>query len=69
LNRERERETTMDPEQINEFVVGYLKKKGFSSAAKDLESYHHQNNNGSSFTSVDYHNDPELTKLIRSFSQ
>ncbi|KAG7603409.1 Transcription initiation factor TFIID subunit 5 [Arabidopsis thaliana] len=59
----------MDPEQINEFVVGYLKKKGFSSAAKDLESYHHQNNNGSSFTSVDYHNDPELTKLIRSFSQ
>ncbi|CAE6120148.1 unnamed protein product [Arabidopsis arenosa] len=59
----------MDPEQINEFVVGYLKKKGFNSAAKDLESYHHHNNNGSSFTSTDYQNDPDLTKLIRSFSQ
>lgn len=58
----------MDPEQINEFVVGYLKKKGFSSAAKDLEDYLHQNN-GSSLSSIDYHNDPELTKLIRSFSQ
>ncbi|KAJ4887896.1 Transcription initiation factor TFIID subunit 5 [Raphanus sativus] len=45
----------MDPEQVDEFVMGYLKKKGF--------------NNGTRFSSIDYHNDPDLTKLIRSFSQ
>ncbi|KAG2301284.1 hypothetical protein Bca52824_029935 [Brassica carinata] len=58
----------MDPEQVDEFVMGYLKKKGFNTAVKRLqESLHH--NNGTSFSSIDYHNDPELTKLIRSFSQ
>ncbi|KAF3538217.1 hypothetical protein F2Q69_00025101 [Brassica cretica] len=55
----------MDPEQVDEFVMGYLKKKGFNSAAKHLQESLH-NNNGSS---IDYPNDPELTKLIRSFSQ
>ncbi|KAG2284173.1 hypothetical protein Bca52824_055393 [Brassica carinata] len=58
----------MDPEQVDEFVMGYLKKKGFNSAAKHLQESLH-NNNGSSFSSIDYPNDPELTKLIRSFSQ
>ncbi|CAN7089745.1 transcription initiation factor TFIID subunit 5 isoform X1 [Brassica rapa] len=58
----------MDPEQVDEFVMGYLKKKGFNNAAKQLqEALHH--NNGGTFNSTDYHNDPELTKLIRSFSQ
>lgn len=66
----------MDPEQLDEFVMGYLKKKGFNGAAKQLQdALHHNNNNNngtgssSSFNSTDYHNDPELTKLIRSFSQ
>ncbi|RID76685.1 hypothetical protein BRARA_B03647 [Brassica rapa] len=58
----------MDPEQVDEFVMGYLKKKGFNSAAKHLQESLH-NNNGSTFSSNDYHNDPELNKLIRSFSQ
>uniref|UniRef100_M4DVE1 Transcription initiation factor TFIID subunit 5 n=1 Tax=Brassica campestris TaxID=3711 RepID=M4DVE1_BRACM len=58
----------MDPEQVDEFVMGYLKKKGFNSAAKHLQESLH-NNNGSTFSSIDYHNDPELNKLIRSFSQ
>lgn len=72
--RERERESlierarTMDAEQIDLVVMRYLKNKGFDSAAKDLEKALHHNN-GSSFNSIDYHNDPELTKLIRSFSQ
>ncbi|KAG2316689.1 hypothetical protein Bca52824_019811 [Brassica carinata] len=60
----------MDSEQVDEFVMGYLKKKGFSSTAIQLqEALHHNNNNGGTFNSTDYHNDPELTKLIRSFSQ
>lgn len=65
----------MDPEQLDEFVMGYLKKKGFNGAAKQLQEALHNNNNNngtgssSSFNSTDYHNDPELTKLIRSFSQ
>lgn len=58
----------MDPELVDEFVRGYLKKKGFNSSAKAFEEDLHHNN-GSSFSSIDYHNDPELTKLIRSFSQ
>ncbi|KAF8093680.1 hypothetical protein N665_0380s0001 [Sinapis alba] len=57
----------MDPEQVDEFVMGYLKKKGFNSAVKHLQESLHHNNNGTN--SIDYHNDPDLTKLIRSFSQ
>lgn len=59
----------MEGEQLKEFLIGYLKKRGFNSAAKGLEEDLHHNNGSSSFTSIDYQNDPELTKLIRSFSQ
>ncbi|XP_010541564.1 PREDICTED: transcription initiation factor TFIID subunit 5 [Tarenaya hassleriana] len=67
----------MEGEQLDEFVLAYLKKKGFKLAAKGLQEDLQQNKdkesgsntNGSSVSSIDFQNDPELSKLIRSFSQ
>ncbi|XP_021890656.1 transcription initiation factor TFIID subunit 5 [Carica papaya] len=58
----------MEGEQLDEFVLAYLRKKGFKLAAKGLEE-DLQQNNSSSHKSIDFQNDPELSKFFRSFSK
>nr|KJB07684.1 hypothetical protein B456_001G037500 [Gossypium raimondii] len=49
---------------VNSFVTAYLKKKGFKEAEQLLEDLQKKES-----APIDFHNDPDLAKLIHHFSQ